>query len=117
MGNEAEHLNFFDKIVHTLVDMRESVDLPACEMGCGRHQVFIFRAESEFISEGGGVDVRTKTRMLCNILNTFPIVIDDVMKVFEALDIVIFCHYSFHLILLEPFIIPPDLPSCLPAGR
>jgi hypothetical protein len=100
VADQSEHLDFLDQIIHTLVDMSESVDLPAGEMGAGSHQVLMFRAEGELIGEGRGVDVRKKTGMLCNILDTFPVIIDDVMKVFETLDVVILSNDSFHLFLL-----------------
>jgi hypothetical protein len=80
--------------------MSESVDLPACEMGGGCHQILMFRTERELIGESSGVDVGTKTGMLCNILYAFPIVIDDMMKVFETLDVIFFGHNSFHFFLL-----------------
>jgi hypothetical protein len=90
VADQPEHLNFFDQIIHTLVDMSESVDLPAGEMRGGCHQVLMFRTKGELIGESRGVDVRTKTGMLCNILYTFPIVVDDMVKVFKALDIIFF---------------------------
>jgi hypothetical protein len=81
------------------VDVSESVDLPAGEMGGGGHQILMFGAKSELIGESSGVDVRTKTGMLCNILNPFPVIIDDMMKVFETLDVIFFGHDSFHFFL------------------
>jgi hypothetical protein len=48
--------------------------------------------------------------MLDYVLNTFPVVIDYVMKVFEALEVIFFGHNSFHLFLLfVHFIIPVKL--------
>ena len=100
MSNETEHLDLFDQIIHTLVNVSESVDLPAGEMGGGRHQVLIFGTKGEFIGEGGRVDVGTNPRMLGNILHTFPIVIDGMMKIFQTLDVILFGHDSFHFLLL-----------------
>jgi hypothetical protein len=101
MGNEAEHLDFFDQIVHALVDMSESVDLSAGEMRGSGHQILIFRTKGELIRESRRVDVRTKTGMLCNILYAFPIIVDDMMKIFETLDVIFFGFDAFHVSLLS----------------
>jgi hypothetical protein len=101
VADQTEHLNLLDQIVHTLVDVSESVDLPAGEMGGGGHQILMFRTKGKLIGESSGVDVRTKTGMLCNILNPFPVIVDDMMKVFKALDVIRFSYDSFHLFLLQ----------------
>jgi hypothetical protein len=99
MSDETEHLDFLNKIIHTLVDVGESVDLPTGEMGCGRHQVLIFGTKGELIGEGGRIDVGTNPRMLGNILHAFPIVIDGVMKIFQTLDVIRLGYDSFHFCL------------------
>ncbi len=43
MGDEAEHLDLFNQVIHGLVDMSETVDLLSRQMARRRHQVFIFR--------------------------------------------------------------------------
>jgi hypothetical protein len=100
VADQSEHLNFFDQIVHALMDVGESVYLPAGEMGGGCHQILVFGAKGELIGESSGVDVRTKTGMLCNILNPFPVIVDDMMKIFETLDVIRFSYDSFHFFLL-----------------
>jgi hypothetical protein len=82
------------------MDMSESVDLPAGEVGSGSHQSLVFRTEGELIGEGRGVDVRTKTGMLCHILDPFPIIVHDMVKVFETLEVIFFGHDAFHFLLL-----------------
>ncbi len=103
MADQTEHLHLLDQIIHALMNVREPVDFPSGEMGCGRHQVLMLGTKGEFIGEGRGVDVRTKTRMLSNILHTFPIVIDNVMEVFKTLDVILFGDDSFHFFLLDEF--------------
>jgi hypothetical protein len=90
MSDETKHLNFFDQIVHALMDVGESVDLPASEMGGGCHQILIFGAKGKFIGEDCRINVRPKARMSGDILNAFPVIIDDMMKVFKALDVIFF---------------------------
>jgi hypothetical protein len=97
MANEAEHLDLLDQVIHTLMNVSESVDLPAGEMRRGCHQVFMFGPEGKFIGEGGSIDVGPKTRMHGNILHALPIVINSVMKIFKALDVILFGDNSFHL--------------------
>jgi hypothetical protein len=101
MSDETEHLDFLNQIIHTLVDVGESVDLPAGEMGGGRHQVLIFGTKGELIGEGGRVDVGTNPRMLGNILHALPVIIDGVMKIFQTLDVIGFGYDSFHFVLLR----------------
>jgi hypothetical protein len=101
MSDETEHLDFFNQIIHTLMDVGESVDLPAGEMGGGRHQVLIFGTKGELIGEGGRVDVGTNSRMLGNILHALPVIIDGVMKIFQTLDVIGFGYDSFHFVLLR----------------
>ena len=96
MGDEPEHLDFLNEIIHVLMNVSEPVDLPAGQMGSGCHQILVFGPKGKFISEGCGIDVRPKSRMLGDILHTLPVVIDRVMKVFETLDIVLFGNDSFH---------------------
>jgi hypothetical protein len=96
MGDEAEHLDFLNEIVHALVNVRESVDFPAGQMRSGCHQVLVFRPEGKLISEGRRIDMRPKGRMLGDILHTLPVVIDYAMKVFEALDVIFLGNDSFH---------------------
>src|SRR5512139_2049401 len=100
MANETEHLHFLNQIIHTLVDVGESVDLPSSEMGGGCHQVLIFGTKGEFIGESSRVDMRTNTWMLGNILHAFPVVIDSMMEIFQTLDVILFGHDSFHFLLL-----------------
>jgi hypothetical protein len=78
--------------------MSESIDLPAGEMRGGCHQILMFRTKGELIGEGCGVDVRTKTGMLCHILYAFPIIVDHMVKVFKALDVIFFRHDAFHFL-------------------
>jgi ADP-heptose:LPS heptosyltransferase len=56
----------------------------------------VFRPKGKFVSEGRGIDVRPKGRMLGDILHTLPVVIDHMAKVFETPDIVLFGNDSFH---------------------
>jgi hypothetical protein len=56
----------------------------------------VFRAKGKFISEGCRIDMRPKSRMLGDILHAFPVVIDRVTKVFEALDVIFLGNDSFH---------------------
>jgi hypothetical protein len=100
VANQPEHLNFLDEIIHTLVDMCESVDLPTGEMGSGGHQILVFGTESELIGESCGIDVRTKTGVRCHILDSFPIIVHDMVKVFEALEVIFFRYDTFHSSLL-----------------
>jgi hypothetical protein len=53
--------------------------------------------KGEFVGEGCRVDVRPEARVLCDILHTFPVIIDNVMKILKTLNIIIFCNNSFHL--------------------
>src|SRR4030042_230693 len=99
MSDETEHLDLFDQIIHALVNVGESVDLPAGEMGGGRHQVLIFGTKGELIGEGGRVDVGTNPRMLGNILHALPVVIDGVMKIFQTPDVIRIGYDSFHFVL------------------
>ena len=96
MGNETEHLDFLNKVVHTLMNVSESVDLPTGKMGSGRHQVLMFGPKGKIIGEGGRIDVGPKGRMLGDILHALPVIIDYVMKLFEALDVILFGNDSFH---------------------
>jgi hypothetical protein len=56
--------------------------------------------KGEFIGEGGGIDMGSKTGMLRDILNAFPIIINNMMKIFKALDVIFLRHDSFHWFLL-----------------
>jgi hypothetical protein len=96
MGDEAKHLDFLNEIVHALVNVSESVDLSAGQMGGSRHQVLVLRPKGKLISEGRRIDVGPESRMLGHILHTFSVVKDHVMEVFEAPDIVLFGNDSFH---------------------
>jgi hypothetical protein len=58
MGNEAEHLDLFNEIIHTLMDMGEPVDLLSGEVRGGCHQGFMLRPKGEFIGEASGIDMR-----------------------------------------------------------
>jgi hypothetical protein len=100
MADETKHLNFFDQIIHTLMDVSESVDLPACKMRGGCHQVLIFRPKGKLVGKGCRVNVRPNAGMLGNILHSLPVVIDNMMKIFEALHVIFFGHNSFHFGLL-----------------
>jgi hypothetical protein len=100
VADQPEHLDFFDQIVHALVDMRESIDLSAGEMRSGCHQILMFRTKGELIGESRRVDVRTKTGMLCNIFYTFPIIVDDMMKILETLKVIFLGDNAVHLFLL-----------------
>jgi hypothetical protein len=54
--------------------------------------------------------MRTETRMFSNILHTFSIVVDNVMEVFETLDVILFSDDSFHwFLLLVHSVIPVKL--------
>jgi len=78
------------------VNVGEPVDFSSGQVGSGCHQILMFRTKGKLIGESRGVNVRTKTGMLCNILYTFPIIVDDMMKVFKALGIIFFGDNSFH---------------------
>jgi hypothetical protein len=52
MSNQTEHLDLFDQIIHTLVNMSESIDLLTGKMRGGCHQILMFGPESEFVGEG-----------------------------------------------------------------
>jgi hypothetical protein len=60
----------------------------------------MFRPKGEFIGKGCGIDMGPKSGMLRDILHTLPVVIDYLMKVFEALDVILFGNNPFHLFLL-----------------
>jgi hypothetical protein len=115
MGDEAEHLDFLNEIVHALMNVSESVDLPAGQMGSGCHQVLMFRPKGKFISEGCRIDMRPKSGMLRDILHTLPVVIDHVTEVFEALDVIFLGNDSFHFFSFSHPL--PLAPACLPVGR
>ncbi len=61
----------------------------------------MLRPKGKFVSEGRRIDVGPKRRMLGDILHMFPVVIDHVMQVFEASDIIFFDNNPFHLFLLQ----------------
>jgi len=82
------------------MDVSESVDPSACKMGGGGHQSLMLGTEGEFISEGGAMDMRPKGRMFGDILHTFPVIIDIMMKVLETPDVIFFRDDSFHWFLL-----------------
>jgi hypothetical protein len=96
VGNETEHLNFLNEVVHTLMNVSESVDLPAGKMGSGRHQVFMLGPKGKIVGEGGRIDVGPKGRMLGDILHALPVIIDRVTEFFEALDVILFGNDPFH---------------------
>jgi hypothetical protein len=99
MGDEAKHLNLFDQVIHALMDMGETVDSLSGEMGDSGHQVLMLRTEGQFIGEGCGFNVRPEGRVLGDILHPFSVVVDRMMKVFQALDIILFSDDSFHWFL------------------
>ncbi len=43
VSDETEHLDFFDQIIHILVDVSESVNLSPSQMRGDRHQAFVLR--------------------------------------------------------------------------
>jgi hypothetical protein len=100
MGNEAEHLDLFNEIIHTLMNMGKSVDLLAGEVRSDGHQILMLRTKGEFIGEASGIDVRSKGRVLGYILHTLPVVIDRMVEVFQTLEVILFGYDSVHLILL-----------------
>jgi hypothetical protein len=100
VGDETEHLDLFNEIIHTLMNVSESVDLLTGEMGSGCHQIFMLRTKGKLVSEGCSIDVRSKSRMLGYILHTLPIIIDNVMEIFETLNVIFFGYDSVHLLLL-----------------
>jgi hypothetical protein len=57
----------------------------------------MLRTESELVGEGCGIDMGPKGGMLCDIVHTFAIVINDVMEVLQALDVIFSCHNVFHI--------------------
>ncbi len=100
MANETEHLDLFDQVIHTLMNVGESIDFSAGQVRGGCHQIFIFGPESKFIGESSRIDVRPKTGMLGDVLHPLPVIIDNMMKIFKALDVILFGNNSFHFILL-----------------
>jgi hypothetical protein len=100
MANETEHLDFLDEVIHTLMNVSESIDFPAGQVRGGRHQILIFGPEGEFIGESSRIDVGPKAGMLGDILHALPVVINDMVKIFKALDVILFGSDSFHFILL-----------------
>jgi len=109
VGDEAKHLDFLNEIVDALVDVSKPVDLSAGQMGSGRHQILVLRPKGEFVSKGGGIDMGLKSRMLGDVFHTFPVVIDYVMKVLEALDVIFLGNDSFHSsLLLARLVITPN---------
>jgi hypothetical protein len=118
MGNETEHLDLFNEVIHILVDMGEPVDLLSGEVRNGGHQILMFRTKGEFIGETSGIDVRSKGRVLGHILHTLPIVIDRVMEIFETLNVIFFGYDSVHFNLLRKKInITPTLTLPRQRGR
>jgi hypothetical protein len=109
VADQPEHLDFFDQIVYALVDMSESVDLPAGEMRNGCHQIFVFRTKGELIGESCRVNMRTKTGMFCDILYTFTVIVNDMMKILETLKVIFLGDNSFHRFLLTKSIAEKDM--------
>jgi hypothetical protein len=100
VSNETKHLDLFDQVIHALVDMSESVDLLSSEMGSGSHQILILWSEGQLIGEGGGIDVGPKPGVFGDILHPLPVVVDNVLEVFQALDIILFSDDTVHGFLL-----------------
>jgi hypothetical protein len=108
MGDEAKHLDFFNEIVHALMNVSEAVNLSAGQMGSGCHQILMLGPNSKFISESCRIDMRPKSKMLGDVLHTLPVVIDHVMQVFETLKVIFLGNDSFHFFLLLPLLpFPP----------
>jgi len=103
MGNEAKHLDLLNQVINVLMNVSESVDLPAGQVRGGRHQVLVLRAKSEFVSEGCGIDVGTEGRMLSYVINTLPVIVHDMMKILKALKVIFFGYNSFHIHLHKLF--------------
>jgi hypothetical protein len=69
-------------------------------MGGCRHQIFVLWPEGQFIGKACRIDVGPEGRVLGDIFNTFSVVIDDSVKIFEALKVILFGHDPFHSSLL-----------------
>ena len=62
VGDEAQHLDFFDQVIDALVDVGKPVDLLSGQMGGGCHQVLVLGPQGKFVGERGGIDVGTQRR-------------------------------------------------------
>jgi len=57
----------------------------------------VLRAKSELVGEGCGIDVGAKARMLGYVVNTLPVIVDDMVKILQTLKVILFRYNSFHL--------------------
>jgi hypothetical protein len=71
----------------------------------------MFRPKGKLVSEGCRVDVWPKCRMVSDILHSLPVIIDHVMKVFEAPDVIFLGNDSFHFFSFSRPSLSP-LPPC-----
>ena len=99
MSNEAKHLDLLNQVINILVNMSKPVDLPAGQVRGGRHQVLVLRAKSKLVGEGRGIDVGTEARMFSYVINALPVIVHDMMKIFKALEVILFGYNSFHILL------------------
>src|SRR5512147_2991190 len=95
VGDEPQHLHFFDEVIAVLVNMGETVDLFAGQMGGGGHEVFVLGVLGKFIGLGRRVDVGKKGPVGGNVLHFLSFVVDDRLQFFQTVDVIFFA--SYHL--------------------
>jgi hypothetical protein len=60
----------------------------------------MLRTKSELIGEGSGFNVWSEGRVLGDVLYALTVIIDRMMKVFKALNVILFGDDAFHGVLL-----------------
>ena len=94
-GEHAQHLDFFDQVFYALMDVGETVDFFACQMGRSCHQVFICRVKGQVIRYGSRIDMAADEGMVRQFFgrNLFALKIYDDIAFPQAFFIFLTCHH------------------------
>jgi hypothetical protein len=95
MGNQPQHLDFLNQVIPILMDVGEAVDFFAREMGRSGHNIFVLGVLRQLVGLSRGVNVGKKGRVGRYVFHLLASVVNDVLQIFQAFDVI--CFGSYHL--------------------
>ena len=98
LTEQALHLDLFDKVVGGLMQVGETVDLAASEIGRRGHQVLILRVLRERIGHGDAVDAGADDRVIDPVVDLFAEHINAGVELAQRIDIFLGGHHGVILL-------------------
>ena len=95
LAEQSLHLDLLDQVVRTLVQMRETVDGMAGQVGRSGHQVFVLILLCEFIGHRQAVDGGADDRMIHPVVDLLAEHVDSGAELTQGFD-VLFCSHKCH---------------------